>query len=234
MIQQQQQQQQQRMPYHNPPQVPSRGLCASTRHTTTLPPLQQQQQQQQQQRLYYHTTTHHERSAVAIVLGLGAVSVGAYAIASVVTAVKEFQQHVPPPPPPPSSNTAESNNATGTNDSTKSSSSDNDNTTTGDSTTTGTTTNNAKDNPSSTKNIFDEWFGIGVNHKYYDGGFEATMTRREAALILGIRESSTTARIKDAHRKLLILNHPDTGGSTYLTHKINEAKELLLKGRTDK
>ena len=172
---------------------------------------------------------------MAIVLGLGAVSVGAYAIASVVTAVKEFQQHVPPPPPPPpSSNTAESNNATGTNDSTQTASSDKDNATTGDSTTTGTATNNDKDNPSSTKNIFDEWFGIGVNHKYYDGGFEATMTRREAALILGIRESSTTARIKDAHRKLLILNHPDTGGSTYLTHKINEAKELLLKGRTDK
>ena len=60
------------------------------------------------------------------------------------------------------------------------------------------------------------------------------MTRREAALILGIRESSSTARIKDAHRKLLILNHPDTGGSTYMTHKINEAKELLLKGRNDK
>ena len=57
------------------------------------------------------------------------------------------------------------------------------------------------------------------------------MTRKEAALILGVRESSTPKRIKEAHRKLLILNHPDTGGSTYMAGKINEAKELLLKGK---
>ncbi|EED92609.1 dnaj-like protein, partial [Thalassiosira pseudonana CCMP1335] len=64
--------------------------------------------------------------------------------------------------------------------------------------------------------------------RYYEGGFEEQMTRKEAALILGVRESSTPKRIKEAHRKLLILNHPDTGGSTYIAGKINEAKELLL------
>lgn len=63
------------------------------------------------------------------------------------------------------------------------------------------------------------------------GGFEEQMTRKEAALILGVRESSTPKRIKEAHRKLLILNHPDTGGSTYMAGKINEAKELLLQGK---
>lgn len=81
-------------------------------------------------------------------------------------------------------------------------------------------------------NIFREWFDVGT--KYYEGGFEDTMTKREAALILGVRESSSPARVKDAHRKLLILNHPDTGGSTYLAGKLNEAKELLLKGRSQK
>lgn len=59
------------------------------------------------------------------------------------------------------------------------------------------------------------------------------MSRREAALILSIRESSTRTEIKDSHRKLMMLNHPDAGGSTYLAGKINEAKELLMLTATD-
>ena len=82
------------------------------------------------------------------------------------------------------------------------------------------------------ENIFKEWFGVGVGSNYYQGGFEETMTKREAALILGVRESSSAQRIKDAHRRLLVLNHPDTGGSTFVAGKINEAKELLLKGKS--
>ena len=57
------------------------------------------------------------------------------------------------------------------------------------------------------------------------------MTKREAALILGVRESATAERIKEAHRRILIINHPDKGGSAYLGAKINEAKDLLLKGK---
>jgi len=82
------------------------------------------------------------------------------------------------------------------------------------------------------ENIFKEWFGVGVGSKYYEGGFEDEMTKKEAALILGVRESSSKQRIKVAHRKLLVSNHPDTGGSTYIAGKINEAKELLLKGKS--
>ena len=57
------------------------------------------------------------------------------------------------------------------------------------------------------------------------------MSRREAALILGVRESSSAERIKEAHRRILLLNHPDRGGSAYMAAKINEAKDLLLKGK---
>ena len=44
--------------------------------------------------------------------------------------------------------------------------------------------------------------------RFYKGGFEDKMTRREASLILGVRESAEPARIRDRHRKLLMLNHP--------------------------
>lgn len=67
--------------------------------------------------------------------------------------------------------------------------------------------------------------------RYYAGGFEDKMTRREAAQILGIRESADAKRIKAAHRKILIANHPDKGGSPYMATKINEAKEMLIKGK---
>ncbi|KAL3621283.1 hypothetical protein CASFOL_036195 [Castilleja foliolosa] len=64
--------------------------------------------------------------------------------------------------------------------------------------------------------------------KFYEGGFQPKMTRREAALILGVRESTPIDKIREAHRRVMIANHPDAGGSHYVASKINEAKEILL------
>ncbi|CAF0757317.1 unnamed protein product [Brachionus calyciflorus] len=63
--------------------------------------------------------------------------------------------------------------------------------------------------------------------KYYKGGFESKMTRREASLILGVSPNATKLKIKEAHKRIMILNHPDKGGSPYIATKLNEAKDLL-------
>jgi hypothetical protein len=58
-----------------------------------------------------------------------------------------------------------------------------------------------------------------------------TMTRDEAALILGIETSANAADIKDAHRRLIQKNHPDQGGSDYLAAKINQARDVMMGKR---
>ncbi|CAI9113292.1 OLC1v1013865C1 [Oldenlandia corymbosa var. corymbosa] len=64
--------------------------------------------------------------------------------------------------------------------------------------------------------------------RFYPGGFQPTMTRREASLILGVREKAPFDKVREAHRRVMVANHPDAGGSHYLASKINEAKELML------
>ncbi len=61
----------------------------------------------------------------------------------------------------------------------------------------------------------------------FPGGFPKQMTKRDAMLILNINKIDENL-IKKNHRKLLMINHPDKGGSTYVALKINEAKDLLL------
>ncbi|KAL2164597.1 hypothetical protein VTH06DRAFT_3814 [Thermothelomyces fergusii] len=78
--------------------------------------------------------------------------------------------------------------------------------------------------------------GVGALGKaFYKGGFEPRMNKREAALILSLNEGSITKeKVRKAHRTLMLLNHPDRGGSPYLASKVNEAKEFLEKNTRGK
>lgn len=55
------------------------------------------------------------------------------------------------------------------------------------------------------------------------------ITVEEAYKILDIGAAATREEIIDAHRKLILKNHPDRGGSSYLAAQINQAKDVLLK-----
>ena len=70
-----------------------------------------------------------------------------------------------------------------------------------------------------------------LGRPFYKGGFENKMTKREASLILEINERNITKeKLGKRHREMMLLNHPDRGGSPYLAGKVNEAKELLERG----
>ena len=195
-------------------QRPPLGL-SSTADLHTFALARNEKDEEKQTRLY-HSTAPSER-VVAAILGLATLSAVGYAGASAAKSYEEWKAAQPSPEELEEmrkADEAERNKAEAE----------------------GAKKQNAQDQKSEgstsdrpRENFFKTFFDVGT--KYYEGGFEETMTKREAALILGVRESASPQRIKDAHRKLLILNHPDTGGSTYLSGKLNEAKELLLKGR---
>ena len=43
-----------------------------------------------------------------------------------------------------------------------------------------------------------------------------------------MRQSAKPLQVKSKHKKIMVANHPDAGGSDFLAAKINEAKDVLL------
>jgi hypothetical protein len=55
-----------------------------------------------------------------------------------------------------------------------------------------------------------------------------SMSRAEAAAVLGLTIDASPSDVRAAHKRLMKDFHPDKGGSDYLAAKINSAKDVLL------
>ncbi len=58
---------------------------------------------------------------------------------------------------------------------------------------------------------------------------DSGMSRNEAYAVLGLKPGADDDAIRAAHRKLMLKNHPDLGGSSEAAARINEAKDVLLR-----
>ena len=80
------------------------------------------------------------------------------------------------------------------------------------------------------RSIFDENWRDKYHGTSQDNHYNAaTIDRSKALDILGLTDPITREEIKEAHRRLMLANHPDRGGSTFLATQINEAKDFLLE-----
>lgn len=70
----------------------------------------------------------------------------------------------------------------------------------------------------------------GANGKTHQSSRQANggMGEEEARDLLGLSRGASADEIKASHRRLIKQVHPDHGGTDYLAHKINQAKDLLL------
>ena len=55
------------------------------------------------------------------------------------------------------------------------------------------------------------------------------MSVDEAREILGVKHNASKDEITVAFKKLMLVNHPDKGGSQYIAAKIIQAKQMLMK-----
>ena len=60
-------------------------------------------------------------------------------------------------------------------------------------------------------------------------GFEGPLTREFALALLGLCESASADDVRRAYRERMLLYHPDSGGSSALAARFNEAAAILRK-----
>ena len=67
------------------------------------------------------------------------------------------------------------------------------------------------------------------DQNHYNNHSNHKMTVEEAIAILEVSPDATKEEIQESYTRLMIKNHPDHGGSSYIATQINLAKDLLLQ-----
>ena len=75
-------------------------------------------------------------------------------------------------------------------------------------------------------NVISFFSNIFLKKKYYNT--QDRMSKKEALEILGLREGASKEQIISSHQNLVKKNHPDLGGSDWVTKKLNQARDILL------
>lgn len=58
--------------------------------------------------------------------------------------------------------------------------------------------------------------------------YSKNINRKEALEILGLNNAASKEEILKRYQELMKINHPDKGGSEWITKKLNKARETLL------
>ena len=74
-------------------------------------------------------------------------------------------------------------------------------------------------------NVISFFSNIFLKKKY---NTQDKMTKKEALEILGLQEGASREQIISSHQNLVKKNHPDLGGSDWVTKKLNQARDILL------
>jgi hypothetical protein len=75
-------------------------------------------------------------------------------------------------------------------------------------------------------NVISFFSNIFLKKKYYNT--QDRMSKKEALEILGLQEGASREQIISSHQNLVKKNHPDLGGSDWVTKKLNQARDILL------
>ncbi len=93
------------------------------------------------------------------------------------------------------------------------------------------------DGDTESRQVFDAWLdrmgpqaeAEGQEEAPSGAGDESGMSVARAREILGVDVDADDKEIREAHRRLMLANHPDHGGSSWLATQINLAKDVLLR-----